>query len=121
MRDYINVYDITDELATGRNQLDRLVMPNNETPDYSYEIQARHSMIDHTGHVNNSEYIKWIFDALSQIGFNADKPFSLELNFQHETKPDDTAVVSVYKKDDAIFSNIINSVGTSVIACLKYL
>lgn len=121
LRDYINVYDITDEQATNRQKLDRIAMPPMDTPDYVYELQARHSMIDHTGHVNNSEYIKWIFDALSHCGFDADMPFSLELNFQHETKPDDTAKIAVRLADGCYFAIVSNSVGTSVTACVKVL
>lgn len=119
LRDYINVYDITDELATGRERLDRIAMPTMDTPDYFYDIQARHSMIDHTSHVNNSEYIKWIFDALAECGFDANQPFSLELNFNHETKPGDTAKISVKRVDDSIYALVTNSVGTSVTASIK--
>lgn len=116
LRDYINVYDTTDELATGRERLDRIAMPPMDNPDCQFELQARHSMIDHTSHVNNSEYIKWIFDALAECGFDADRPFSLELNFQHETKPGDTAKISIRKVDDVNFALVSNSIGTSVTA-----
>ncbi len=116
LRDYINVYDVTADLATGRERLDRITMPPMDEPDYSFELQARHSMIDHTGHVNNSEYIKWIFDALSECGFNTYQPFSLELNFQHETKPGDNAKISVRQVNGDYFAIVTNSIGTSVTA-----
>ena len=121
LHDYVNVYETTDELATSREKLDRIVMPQMETPDYTFELQARHSMIDHTSHVNNSEYIKWIFDALSEIGFDFDKPFGLELNFQHETKPIDKAHVAVFHHDNSYFAQITNSLGISVNAKISLL
>lgn len=116
LREYINAYDVTEELATGREKLDRIAMPAMDEPDYAYELQSRHSMIDHTRHVNNSEYIKWIFDALDECGFDADIPFSLELNFQHETKPGDTAKIAVRQIDGVHFALVANSIGTSVVA-----
>ena len=119
LRDFTNVYETTDELATSRVQLDRLVVPPMDKPDFHTSLKARHSMIDHTGHVNNSEYIKCIFDALAECGFDADRPFSLELNFQHETKSDDTLDVAVSRIDDAWHALVSNSVGTGVVAIIK--
>lgn len=116
LRDYINAYDVTDELATNRSTLDRISLPNMDNPDFVFELQARDSMIDHTNHVNNSEYIKLIFDALAECGFNADKPFGLELNFQHETKPGDTLRVSLLQTDGSYYAVVNNSIGISVVA-----
>ena len=121
LHDHVGIYDIVDEKATCRERLERLAMPKMEQPDLEYGLQARHSMIDHTGHVNNSEYIKWIFDALEQCGFDADRPFSLELNFQHETKPGDTARIAVKKQDQDFYALVTNSSGTSVTARISEL
>lgn len=121
LKDYINVYEAHDELATSHERLDKIAVSQIDDPDYQFELQARHSMIDHTKHVNNSEYIKWIFDALAECDFNFDQHFGLELNFQHETKPSDTAKVCVKRFDNIFYAQVSNSSGVSVNAKISSL
>lgn len=118
---YIDAYEAHDELATGRSTIDKLQMPDFDEADTIIRMQSRHSMIDHTGHVNNSEYIKWIFDALNELQFDFDRQFSLELNFQHETKPGDTVAVMARRSDDSYYAQVINSQGIGVVAKISYL
>ena len=118
---YIDAYEAHDELATGRSTIDKLQMPDFDESDTIIRMQSRHSMIDHTGHVNNSEYIKWIFDALNELQFDFDRQFSLELNFQHETKPGDNVAVMARRSDDAYYAQVNNSQGIGVVAKISYL
>ena len=113
---YIDAYEVHDELATGKTTIDKIQMPEFEEADSIVCMQSRHSMIDHTGHVNNSEYIKWIFDALNELQFDFDRPFSLTLNFQHETKPGDTVNVMARHLGDTFFAQVTNSQGIGVTA-----
>ncbi len=119
LREFVDVYESVPDVATDRDRLDRIVLPPMDAPDFRLTLVARHSMIDHTDHVNNSEYIKWIFDALNECGFDADQPFGIELNFQHETKVGDTVNVDVRRVDDVWYAHVTNSVGTSVTAKIK--
>lgn len=121
LADYINVYEVNDELATKYSTLDKLRMPPFADSDTLITMTSRYSMIDHTGHVNNSEYIKWIFDALNELQFDFDKPFGLELNFQHETKPGDNVTVMAHRDGDTYYAQVVNSQGIGVVARISTL
>ncbi|MBR1766303.1 MAG: hypothetical protein IJ745_04595 [Bacteroidales bacterium] len=118
LKDFVAGYEFHDIDATGHPKLDRLTMPPMPEPDCT--LTARHSMIDHTQHVNNSEYVKLMFDALDETEFDVDQPFSLELNFQHETQPGDTVSVSHIRDNGAAFVQISNSRGLSVAAKIEH-
>ncbi len=102
--------------ATDHSTLERLRLPDMTDPDGQFEQPALFSLIDHAQHVNNSEYVKLAIDSMMQTDFDIDKPFSIEVNYQHETQPDDT--LSVLRKQDngATFVQISNSRGLSVAA-----
>lgn len=109
-------YEYHQEEATDLSVLDRLRMPDMSVPDGRHEQLATFSLIDHAQHVNNSEYVRLAIDSLMQSDFNIDRPFSIELNYQHETQPNDK--LSVLRKQDngATFVQISNSRGLSVAA-----
>ena len=109
-------YEYHQEEATDHSVLDRLRMPDMSVPDGRHEQLATFSLIDHAQHVNNSEYVRLAIDSLMQSDFNIDRPFSIELNYQHETQPNDK--LSVLRKQDngATFVQISNSRGLSVAA-----
>lgn len=116
LKDVLNDYEYRQEEATDHSVLERLRLPDMSEPDGSFDQLALHSLIDHAQHVNNSEYVSLVFDSLMQTDFVLDKPFSIELNYQHETQPGDT--LSVLRKQDngATFVEIRNSHGLSVAA-----
>lgn len=109
-------YEYLCEEATDHSNLDRLRLPDMSCPDGQFEQTALFSLIDHAQHVNNSEYVRLAIDSMMQTAFDIDKPFSLEVNYQHETQPGDT--LSVLRKQDngATFVQISNSRGLSVAA-----
>lgn len=109
-------YDYHAEEATAHSVLERLRLPDMSVPDGRFEQLAQFSLIDHAQHVNNSEYVRLVFDSLMQTDFDLDQPFSFEINYQHETQPGDK--LSVLRKQDngAVFIQISNSRGLSVAA-----
>ncbi|MBR1550214.1 MAG: hypothetical protein IJ634_06210 [Bacteroidales bacterium] len=109
-------YEYRQEEATNHSVLDRLRLPDMSECDGRFELQAQFSLIDHAQHVNNSEYVKFAIDSIMQTGFDIDRPFSIEMNYQHETQPNDTLSVLRKQMDDATFVQISNSRGLSVIA-----
>ena len=121
LNDVIANYETHTEQATDRTALAKLVPPTMDESDLALELQVKYSMLDHTNHVNNSEYIKWIFDCLDGQDFDMDRPFSLELNFQLESRPGEN--VSVFRKstDDTFWFQIRNPRGVSVISKVTYL
>ena len=121
LKDFIDIYTTHDELATSRQNLDRIKMPSFDEPDYTAVFKANNSMIDHTMHVNNSEYIKLLFDTLAERDFDTNTPFSLELNFQHETKPFDQLSVNLRTIDNTTFAQITNTQGIIVNAKIERL
>ena len=62
------------------------------------------------------EETQLLFDSLMQTDFDLDKPFSLEINYQHETQPNDTLSVLRKQDNDATWFQIMNSRGVSVTA-----
>ena len=114
--DVVDGYDIEDISATDYSNLDKISLPQMDDSDIVMQRTAFHSMLDHTQHVNNSEYIRLIFDSLIEYGFDLDKPFSLELNYNHETKYNENLSVSLKQLPEAIYFKISNPRGLSVSA-----
>lgn len=121
LKEVMGNYKYRQEEATDHSVLDRLRFPDMSVPDGRFEQSALHSLIDHAQHVNNSEYVRLVFDSLMQTEFDLDKPFSFEINYQHETQPGDTLSVSRKQTDDTIWCQIMNSRGVSVTARINYL
>lgn len=121
LKDHIQAYTPVVEEATDHSTLSRIVLPSFTDDDIVMKLKARYSMIDHTRHVNNSEYIKWVFDAAHEKGFDADSRFSVELNFQHETKPGDNVNLYLQQTDYGFISQIINSIGLSAAARITHI
>lgn len=109
-------YDYHAEEATAHSVLDRLRLPDMSVPDGRFEQLAQFSLIDHAQHVNNSEYVRLVFDSLMQTDFDLDQPFSFEINYQHETQPGDKLLVLRKQDNGAVFIQISNSRGLSVVA-----
>ena len=109
-------YNYRQEEATNHSVLERLRLPDMSEPDGCFDQLALHSLIDHAQHVNNSEYVKLVFDSMAQTDFDFDKPFDIEVNYQHETQPNDMLSVLRKQDNDATFIEIRNSRGLSVAA-----
>lgn len=86
LNDVIAHYEDHDMLATGHATLDKIKLPDMSADAPALQTPATFAMLDHTRHVNNSEYIKLILDVLHSVDFDTRKPFTLELNFQLETR-----------------------------------
>lgn len=114
-------YEYCHEEATNHSVLDRLRLPDMSMPDGRFEQLALHSLIDHAQHVNNSEYVRLVFDSLMQTDFDMEKPFCFEINYQHETQPGDTLSVLRKYDDGATFIQISNSRGLSVAAKIAHI
>lgn len=112
-------YECCEDEATNHSILERLRAPDMANPDAQLLQHATHSMIDHAQHVNNAEYVRLVFDSLMQTEFDLDMPFSLEINYQHETQPDDTLSVLRKQDNDAQWVQISNSRGLSVLAKIR--
>lgn len=116
LKEIMSHYECCTDQATDHSILERLRLPDLSQPDSQFTQTAAFSMIDHAQHVNNAEYVRLVFDSLMQTDFDLDKPFSLEINYQHETQPGDTLTVSRKQDGDAVFVQISNSRGVSVMA-----
>ena len=114
--DVIAGYEDHDMLATEHSSIGKIKLPELTEDDISMRHVAAFSMIDHTRHVNNSEYIKLMFDSLNDVGFDTKHPFCLELNFQMESRPGEELVVYHKTVDTTHFLKIDNPRANSVIA-----
>lgn len=106
--------------ATDLDSLGRIRFPKGEEGDLVVaHQQVRHSMLDHTQHVNNAEYIKWIFDNLPQ-GVTAQAPFVLDVEYQQETRPDEEVSIHRLRREDgSLMFKISNNRATAVLATLR--
>lgn len=93
LTDEIVGYENHDILATEHATLDKIKLPDMSANAPALQTPATFAMLDHTRHVNNSEYIKLIFDVLHDKGFDTCKPFALELNFQLESRFAETLTI----------------------------
>lgn len=98
LHDVIADYENHDILATEYTSVDKIALPAMGESDLVARHLAAFSMVDHTRHVNNSEYIKLMFDALCGAGFDPHRPFRLELNYQLESRPGE--LLSLYHRAD---------------------
>ena len=117
----IKVYEKESDNATKYSKLEKIVMP--ESLQILKTIDVPYSSIDHTYHVNNAEYIKWICDSIPEICTprkdNRSDISEFMINYLKETKYGDKAVTMLYKEQDEKFYQILNSNGVSVNAIVK--
>ena len=121
LKEIMEHYECRQEEATDHSVLERLRLPDMSQPDGCFEQPALFSLIDHAQHVNNAEYVRLVFDCLMQTDFDLEKPFGLEMNYQHETQPNDMLSVSRKQDNDATFIQILNSRGLSVAAKINHI
>lgn len=118
LHDLMSNYEHHPETATSRSSLDKLKLPEISSNALVDEISIKPSMLDHTAHVNNSEYVKWIFDNIevesnqSQI-CPPSSNFSFEINYLLETQPNETASIFRIHDNNTSWFQITNSRGIS--------
>lgn len=121
LHDVVANYENHDILATDHEIIGKIQLPQMNDEDMVASREAVHSMVDHTQHVNNSEYIKLMFDSLQNTGFDSTKPFCLELNYQLESRPGELLRVYQHKVDTVRYMRIDNPRAVSVVARLSVL
>ena len=127
----IKVFDREDINATHFSKLEKIKMPDNLV-DINH-IDVPYSSIDHTRHVNNAEYIKWICDTIQSTSQrpiannqhltpNTHDICELEINYLKETKFGDQNVMirATDPCDHQQYFQILNTNGISVNALIKY-
>lgn len=105
------------ESATQMTQLNRLRIPKSlelGNPVSQFPVQT--SMIDHTKHVNNAEYIKWIFDSIGEPLTIVNEPYELALEYFQETQPNENVSVFKIRDNDATYYQICDSREVKVVA-----
>ena len=109
------------DMATDRDKLGRIRFPKGEEGELVVEHQqVKYSMLDHTQHVNNAEYIKWIFDNLPE-GTTQSAPYKLDVEYLQETRPDDeVSIHRLCQPDGTLLFKISNPRTTAVVATLKF-
>lgn len=122
LTDEIVGYENHDILATEHASLDKIKLPADMASDApSLQTPATFAMLDHTRHVNNSEYIKLIFDVLHDKGFDTQRPFTLELNFNLESRLGEQLTIYHRMLDGVHYLQITNPRSLSVTARVSLL
>lgn len=118
IQDLMSRFESHPEFATSRETLPRLRMPKGVEMPVVAQFPVRPSMIDHTGHVNNAEYVKWIFDYLPEKDYQ-DAPFHFSIEYLLETKPSENVTLSRTALSDVTLFQISNTRSIAVIASLS--
>lgn len=120
--DIIEKYEKEDCHATDHIKLEKIRMP--EGMEVIKHIDVPYSSLDHTRHVNNAEYIKWICDCVPELcqprsnGRPEIKDF--EINYLKETKYSDRNVDVLYTDDNGKkYFQLTNAGGISVNAVMR--
>ena len=120
MHGFMDSFKCYDGFATDRHQLDRLRLPKDAgEPETVAQFHVLPSMLDHTNHVNNAEYVRWIFDTLPQ-GSHIPTPYHLCLEYQQETLPNELVTIRRISTPGTIYFQISNPRSTAVLATLSY-
>lgn len=106
------------EKATDRDTIAKLKCPAMDDKDLVNTINISNSMIDHTSHVNNAEYVKWICDNLPGADKSVHNPIQeFEIHFQTETHRGETCKIYKHAESDTDFYfKIDNNRSTSILA-----
>lgn len=117
LRGIVDAFDKMDIHSTKYSKLDKIQMPSELEP--LKKIVVPYSALDHTRHVNNAEYIKWICDSIPEIckprSTNRPEISEFEVNYLKETRYDDQNVNMLFKEiDDKKYFQVVNSNGISV-------
>lgn len=107
--------------ATSQLVIDRLRFSDRvgeSAPEITFQV--RNSMIDHTGHVNNAEYVKWIFDSLPE-GFEVSAPFDFHIEYILETLPRESVVINCLQDGEGVAFQVANNRSVAVRARLNFL
>lgn len=119
LNDIIANYENHSQCATPFETLPKLHVSEMGDENLVATHNVRYTMLDHTQHVNNSEYIKLLFDCLQTNGFSTDGKFSLSIAYNHESRLGDT--LNVYRKHEQNVDEmkITNSRGPSITAVIS--
>lgn len=119
LNDIIADYENHDILATEHKELQKLKMP--PMGDVVMQREVVFAMLDHTRHVNNSEYIRMLFDYLHTLGFDSNRPFVLELNYNMESRLGELLTLRHYAMDGVHYLQIDNPRALSVSARVAHI
>lgn len=114
-------YENHDILATGLAEIPKIKQHNMSEENLALQCEVPYAFLDHTRHMNNSEYVKLIFDVLHGDGFDTKRPFRLEINYQLESRYGEKLSVYCHHEDDAHYIGITNPRAMSVLARVSYL
>lgn len=121
MHDIMDGYEYHADLATDRSTLSRVRLPRiTDMLQPVHQFDVKPSMLDHNNHVNNAEYIKWIFDNLAPETLkDPHAGFCFTIEYYQETPPADTISVFRIPTDNATYFQISNSRSVAVTAVIE--
>ena len=83
-------------------------MPNTATfaPLSSHDYTATRRDADTNRHVNNVNYLRWIYDHIPDELYHDHRPTHLKVAYKKETYPGDALKINLFRRDNDIFSTI---------------
>lgn len=120
LNDIMSHYDHHDRTATQVSKLEKLRLGSMDNAQQVLQMQVRESMLDHTQHVNNAEYLRWASDYWPRQDnpIATHSPFnhtSIDVNFLAETRMAETVSVVRCHTENSTDFQIANPRGISVV------
>lgn len=88
------------------------INPPENLPE-KFALQARYSMIDIVGHVNNGHYIEWISDCFSPEEYQGRRMAWLQVNYSNEIRPLDRISICAGEPDGDPMRSVVRGLNLS--------
>ncbi len=104
--------------ATSLDNLSKLRLGDFSAPQRQEQFKVTESMLDHTQHVNNADYLNWMTDVLPQEVLDASQRFvnqQIDIDYILETRPNEIVSVVRQTEGDTHCCKITNPRGTAAV------
>ena len=119
LNELIANYENHPDLATEYDTLPRMIVPKMSDDDIRMQRPVSFGMLDHTMHVNNSEYIRMLFDYMHEIGFETGRPFKFDICYHMESRPGELLTLRHREENGCHWLQINNPRAVSVTAKIE--
>lgn len=96
----------------GRSVLDEIpdkISPPENLPE-KFSLQARYSLVDIVGHVNNGHYVDWISDSFAMEAYQNRRIAWLQVNYSNEIRPLDRISIRAGELDGDPLRSVVQGV-----------
>ena len=120
MLDGIVRFDHEARRATDRDALHKMRATSPQDGTVAAHLKATHANIDHNLHVNNTDYIRWVVDAIREDPSEGRPIDTFEIDYFHETRQGDAVTLYQHEEGGRRFFQVANPLGTAALAAVTF-